>query len=141
MYFYEVIKECDEELLVREFLFLCDNSPDIKHTEKAIRNALMSIREMKAKTSDKKVIIIEKVISDEIFDGEFDRVYVLDTSDNKTYGLEINPWSDTLGYKVDDNNLFFYGYEKFAALVLWEITWFGYDEVTIQERVRAWNKN
>lgn len=137
MYFYQVIKECDKESLVREFLFLCDDSPDIKLTEKAIRDALMSLREMEAKISDKKIIIIEKVISDEIFDGEFDRVYVLDTLDNKTYGLEINPWSDTLGYKVDDNSLLFYGYEKFAALVLWEITWFGYDEVTIQERVRT----
>ena len=38
MYFYEVIKECDKESLVREFLFLCDDSPDIKHTEKLIRN-------------------------------------------------------------------------------------------------------
>lgn len=135
MYFYELIKECDIELLVREFLFLCDNSPDINQTEKLIRYAIMSIREMEAKTSDKEIIIIEKVISDD----EYDRVYVLDTSTNTTYGLEINPWSDTLGYKVDDTSLIIYGYEKFSALVLWEMTWLGYDEMEIKERVRVWN--
>ena len=140
MYFYEVIKECDIELVIREFLLLCDASPDIKHTEKLIRNAIMSLYEMEAKTSDKRIIIIEKVTQNEIFD-EYDRVYVLDTSDNTAYGLEITRWSDTLGYKVDDNSLLFYGYEKLTALVLWEITWFGYDEATIQERVRSWNED
>ena len=88
MYFYEVIKECDIELVIREFLLLCDASPDIKHTEKLIRNAIMSLYEMEAKTSDKRIIIIEKVTPNEIFD-EYDRVYVLDTSDNTAYGLEI----------------------------------------------------
>ena len=29
-----------------------------------------------------------------------------------------------------------YGNEKFTTLILWEITWFGYDEQTIQDRLK-----
>ena len=56
-----------------------------------------------------------------------------------TFGLEANPWANTLGYKVDECSLSFYGYEKFVAFVLWEMTWLGYDEKTIQEKVESWD--
>jgi hypothetical protein len=42
---------------------------------------------------------------------------------------------------VDESSLSFYGYEKYAALVLWEMTWFGFDEETIQERMKTWDED
>ena len=29
---------------------------------------------------------------------------------------------------------------KFAALILWEMTWFGYSEDVIQEKVKSWDE-
>jgi len=109
MYFYEVIKKCDIELIVREFLLLCKKSPNINLTEKAIRKALTSIDEIRANTSDTEIIKVERVQTE---DDEYDNVYLFDLSDESTYGLEINPWANTLGYRVDENSLSFYGYEK-----------------------------
>ena len=73
------------------------------------------MKKIEVKTSDEEIIVIEKEKSDEEPEA-FDNVYVLDISDNKTYGLEINPQSDTLGYKVDENSELLCRYEK---LPLW----------------------
>ncbi len=138
MHFYEVIEKCDRQSLVNEFLMLCENSPDIKLTEKRFRNTIMSVSDIEANTSDTQVIIIKKIQTDtEIYD----RVYLFDLSEKMEYGLELNPWSNTLGCLVDESSLSFFGYEKYAALVLWEMTWFGFDEDTIQERVKSWDED
>jgi len=138
MYFYEVIEKCDRQSLVNEFLMLCENSPDIKLTEKRFRNTIMSVSDIEANISDTQIIIIKKIQTDtEIYD----RVYLFDLSEKMEYGLELNPWSNTLGCLVDESSLYFYGYEKYVALVLWEMTWFGFDEETIQERVKSWDED
>lgn len=67
-----------------------------------------------------------------------DDVYMLDKSNSEKYALLINPWADTLGYLVDNDSVSEYGEEKFAALVLWDMTWFGYDNEKIQAEVRSW---
>ena len=71
-------------------------------------------------------------------DKEFDVVCLLDINENEIYSVEANPWAKTIGYIVDEESLSVYGYEKFAALVLWEMTWFGYDEKTIQKEIQSW---
>ena len=138
MYFYEVIEKCDRQSLINEFLMLCEDSPDIKLTEKKFRKTIESISEIEANTSDTQIIIIEKVQTNiEIYD----RVYLFDMSEKMNYGLELKPWPNTLGCLVDESSLSFYGYEKYAALVLWEMTWFGFDEETIQERMKTWDED
>lgn len=136
MYFYELLKQCDVECIIQEFLLLCEDSPDINSTEKKIRNVIVNLKEMKASISDTEMIIIEKVqTEDEIYDV----VNMIDMTDEKRYGLECNPWSDTLGYKIDDKSLLECEKERFVALILWEMTWFGYDEESIKEEMKAWN--
>ena len=99
MYFYELLKQCDVEHIIQEFLLLCADSPDINSTEKKIRNVIVKLKEMKASISDTEIIIIEKVETE----GErYDVVNMLDISDGTRYGLECNPWCDTLGYKIDE---------------------------------------
>jgi len=137
MYFFEVIEKCDLDRAVGLFLELCVNSPDIRHTEQCIRHALAEMKHMEAVRSDSEVIEISRIRTET---EEYDAVRMLDRTTNIKYGLEINPWKDTLGYCVDESSLAEYGYEKFVSLVLWEMTWFGYDEDAIQEHVKSWDE-
>lgn len=135
MYFYEVIKNCDIDEVVYYFLKLCENSTDIKQTEKCIRCAISDMKNIQAVKSKYEVIKIERIQTES---EEYDIVHMLDKTTDVKYGLEINPWKYTLGYSVDENSLSNYGYEKYVSLVLWEMTWFGYDEATIQAHVKKW---
>jgi hypothetical protein len=137
MYFYEVIEKCDIEEAVRCFLKMCVNSPDIEHTEQCIRHAIADIKAIETVKSDSEVIQIERVKTDE---EEYDAVHMVDEASDTKYGLEVNPWKYTLGYTVDEKSLSGYGDEKFVSLVLWEMTWFGYDEKTIQDHVKSWDE-
>ena len=132
MYFYEVIEKCDLELVVQEFLTFCVDSLDIKATEQAIRNAIKTLTRMEAITSDTGILYAGKVE-----DEEYDAAYLFDTMEKEVYSIEANPWAETLGYIADEKSLSIYGNEKFVALVLWEMTWFGYDESSIQEALKS----
>lgn len=114
---------------------LCSDSPDIQQTERACRKAFDTLCGMDPGISDKDTIFIEKT---ELYGEPFDAVFVSEANDTERYGLEINPWTDTLGYLVDEKSLSAYGYEAFTALVLWEITWFGFDEEKIKNQVASW---
>lgn len=136
MYFYELLKQCDVEVIVQEFLLLCVDSQDINIIEKKIRNVIDNLKEMKVNISHKEIIVIEKVQTE---DEKYDEAFMIDTSDEIKYGLEINPWSNTLGYRIDDDSLSEFIKERFVALVLWEMTWLGFDEDSIQEYVKSWD--
>ena len=99
-----------------------------------IRHAIAEMKGMEAVKSDIGAIEIEHVRTED----EFDAVHLLEHRTGIRYGLEANPWADTLGYPVDERSLSEYGYEKFVSLVLWEMTWFGYDDRTVQEHVSTW---
>lgn len=137
MYFYEVMKKVDEEAAVREFLTFCEASPNIALTEKNIRKAIKSVKEIEPNISETEIIVIEKAEDDEAYD----RAYILDTSDKVTYGMEITPWAEILGCKVDVKSLEHCGCERFAALVLWEMTWLGFDDEKISPRQSHGRKN
>lgn len=132
VYFYEVVKRCDLELVIQEFLTFCVDSPDINATEQAIRNAIKILGRMEAIISNKGILYARKVE-----DEEYDAVYLYDTMKKEVYSIEAAPWAETLGNIADEKSLSIYGDEKFVALVLWEMTWFGYDESSIQERVKS----
>lgn len=138
MYFYEVMKKVDEEAVVREFLTFCEASPDITLTEKSIREAINSIKETEPSISETEIIVTEKAEDD---DEAYDRAYILDMSDKVTYGMEITPWAEILGCKVDEKSLSRCGCEHFAALVLWEMTWLGFDNEKNQTEAKAWEHN
>jgi hypothetical protein len=133
MYFYEVFGKCDLEVVVHEFLKLAVDSPDINVTEEVFRRAIKILNEMEPVRSDTEILCIEKI------QGEWtdDNVYLLDITDQKTYAIEASSWANILGCRVDEKSLSDYGNEKFTTLILWEITWFGYDEKTIQDRLRS----
>ena len=71
-------------------------------------------------------------------DESYDYAYLLE--DNKQeYSFEVVPWDDVLGYALDTEEFEKYDKEYYAMLILWEITWFGYDEETIQNKMKSWN--
>lgn len=134
MYFYEVFGKCDLEVVVDEFLKLAVISPDINVTEEVFRGAIKILNEMEPEKSDTEILCIEKIQESGWID---DNVYLLDTTDQKTYAIEASSWANILGCRVDEKSLSDYGNEKFTTLILWEITWFGYDEKTIQDRLKS----
>lgn len=134
MYFYEVFGKCDLEVVVDEFLKLAVDSPDINVTEEVFRGAIKILNEMEPEKSDTEILCIEKIQESGWID---DNVYLLDTTDQKTYAIEASSWANILGCRVDEKSLSDYGNEKFTTLILWEITWFGYDEKAIQDRLKS----
>lgn len=134
MYFYEVFGKCDLEVVVHEFLKLAVDSPDINVTEEAFRGTIEILGEMQPVKSDTEILFIQKIQERGWID---DNVHLLDTTKQKTYAIEASSWANILGCRVDEKSLSDYGNEKFTTLILWEITWFGYDEKTIQDRLRS----
>ena len=134
MYFYEVFGKCDLEVVVHEFLKLAVDSTDINVTEESFRGTIKILGEMEPVKSDTEILFIEKIQERRWLD---DNVYLLDTTKHKTYAIEASSWANILGCRVDEKSLSDYGNEKFTTLILWEITWFGYDEKTIQDRLRS----
>lgn len=129
--------KCDLEVVVYEFLKLAVDSSDISDinvTEEALRRTIKILNEMEPVKSDTKILCIEKIQEKGWGD---DNVYLLDTTDQETYAIEVSSWANILGCRVDEKSLSDYGNEKFIILILWEITWFGYDEKTIQDRLKA----
>lgn len=138
MYFYQVLQSCDEIKLVCELLEII-KCQDKCSVNKNIRDALKTLSQKTPKKSDNEVLFIEQ-LKDRQDEGEnLYNVYLLDRSDKKTYSIEAVPWDEVLGYAVDEASLSTYGNVKFAALVLYEITYFGFSEEQIRNTIKAFN--
>lgn len=138
MYFYQVLQSCDEFKVVSEFLAII-KCQDKCSVNKNIRDALKTLSQKTPKKSDNEVLFIEQ-LKDRQDEGEnLYNVYLLDRSDNKTYSIEAVPWADVLGYTVDKASIAKYGDVKFTALVLYEMTYFGFSEEQIRNTIKAFN--
>ena len=138
MYFYEVLERCDPDRLTEAFLKRCTGSPDIRQTSADFLGALEKLRRLSPHCSGEMTIVIEPA---EGLDGvPFDAVRAVRPEDPVHYGLELRPWADTLGYLADADSLARCGFETYAALILWEMTFFGFDEKTIREKKALWEE-
>ena len=138
MYFQQVLKRCDEIKLVCELLEII-KCQDKCSVNKNIRDALKTLSQKTPKKSDNEVLFIEQ-LKDRQDEGEnLYNVYLLDRSDKKTYSIEAVPWDEVLGYAVDEASIVKYGDVKFTALVLYEVTYFGFSEKQIQNTIKAFN--
>ena len=109
MYFYEVFGKCDLEVVVDEFLKSAVDSPDINVTEEVFRGEIKILNEMEPEKSDTEILCIEKIQESGWID---DNVYLLDTTDQKTYAIETSSWANILGCRVEEKSLSDYGNEK-----------------------------
>lgn len=89
--------------------------------------------------SDNEVLYIEELKEAQEEGENFYNVYLLDRSNNETYSIEAVPWDEVLGYAVDEASIAKYGDVKFTALVLYEMTYFGFSEKQIQNTIKAFN--
>ena len=136
MYFYEVLQTCDEKLLTEEFLKLCTNSPDLHRTREVFTEFLKNISSLAPEFSDEWTIFMTP---EQDIDGQnYFHVYARNAHDPENFSFMITPWKEVLGWIVSPESLSSFDKEVLTAAVLWEITWFGYDEETIQERVKSW---
>ncbi len=135
MYFYEILHACEETVLTEEFLKLCTGSPDLQQTREIFTEFLKNIKSLAPEISDEWTLFMSHVQTKE---ENYEDVYAKNTHDPEKFGIEITPWKEVLGWIVSPEALASFEKETFTAAVLWEITWFGYDEETIQARVESW---
>lgn len=57
------------------------------------------------------------------------------------YGLSVTPWSEVLGLAIENQTLTRFSQAEITALVLWEITFYGFDEDTIKKETDKWLKD
>ena len=135
MYFYEVYEKCDTDKLTEEFLALCTDAPDMQTVRENFKVTLDDLRALVPVKDNTMTVRIDKTE----YDGEeYESVHAVSSEDGTAYGLIIAPWAEVLGYTVDEDNVNGYGLETFVAAVLWEITYLGFDEATIQDHVKEW---
>ena len=135
MYFYEVLEKCDKDKLTEAFLTLCSDASDIKAVREKFKAAMADIEKLTPVIDDDMTVRIDKTE----YDGEeYEAVHGVSKSEGTAYGLIIAPWAEVLGYRTDEDNVADYGREAFAAAVLWELTYLGFDEQTISSHVKEW---
>lgn len=139
MYFEEVFSLANKKVCVREFLVFAsrDNEVlDINRLTIALTQMIECLKTLKPVYSDNHTIHIGQ---DEDENGTYDFAYMTnegDVSKDSCYSFEIVSWAEILGYRVVENNLENYTKEYYVMLVLWEMTFFGYDEETIHNRAK-----
>ena len=135
MYFYELLGKCNPDTLTAQFMQLCSDAPDPDALKSAFRNVLCRLKQIKPHQTAHVKIVMQHVQTGK---EAFDSVFAEYENDPFRHGLMQNPWADTLGFPVDDAALA--EPEHFAARVLFEMTFLGFDEETIQQRLREWHE-
>ena len=54
--------------------------------------------------------------------------------------VTVMPWADVLGMLVDKTAFTSFSHPEIVAFVLWEITYYGFDEETIKKKTDEWLK-
>lgn len=50
----------------------------------------------------------------------------------ESYAFEFSPWNEILGYEIDAHNACDVGAAELCAAVIWEMTFFGFDEAQVE---------
>lgn len=134
MLFLELLNKCDEEKLVKQYLLLKETS-NSHHVEQKIREVIDDLKYNRIPVKFNMTMVLEKGVSE---DGE--EVDIIFLSDNEVednvYSFEGLPWGAIMGCEVEEKSLTEIGSnERFAALVLFEMTYFGYSDEDVQLRI------
>jgi hypothetical protein len=57
-----------------------------------------------------------------------------------TFGLDFKPWDEWLGMNLEPNSLEQFSHEEIIAHCLWEMTFYGFDQITIQTVLEELNE-
>ena len=136
MYFADLVKAINVDKCIDEFLARSDDAHDINRLKDALYQMIEVLKSKKPNYTDNCVIHIGHAENE---DESYDYAYLLENNNPQVYSFEVVPWDDVLGYALDAEEFEKYDKEYYAMLILWEITWFGYDEETIQNKMKSWN--
>lgn len=132
MLFLELLNKCDEEKLVKQYLLLKETSNS--HVEQKIREVIADLKYNRIPVKFNMTMVLEKGITEE--GGEVDLIFLSDNEEDNVYSFEGLPWGAIMGCEVEEKSLTEIGSnERFAALVLFEITYFGYSDEDVQRRI------
>lgn len=131
MLFLELLNKCDEEKLVKQYLLLKETSDS--HVEQKIREVIADLNN-RIPVKFNMTMVLEKGITE---DGEeVDIIFLNDNVEDNVYSFEGLPWGAIMGCEVEEKSLTEIGSnERFAALVLFEMTYFGYSDEDVQRRI------
>ncbi len=133
MLFLELLNKCDEEKLVKQYLLLKETS-NSHHVEQKIREVIADLKYNRIPVRFNMTMVLEKGITE---DGEeVDIIFLNDNVEDNVYSFEGLPWGAIMGCEVEEKSLTEIGSnERFAALVLFEMTYFGYSDEDVQLRI------
>lgn len=132
MLFLELLNKCDEEKLVKQYLQLKETSNS--HVEQKIREVIDDLKYNRIPVRFNMTMVLEKGVTE---DGEeVDIIFLNDNVEDNVYSFEGLPWGAIMGCEVEEKSLTEIGSnERFAALVLFEMTYFGYSDEDVQRRI------
>lgn len=71
-------------------------------------------------------IVLSNLSKEEILKLNSESNYIIN------YGIELDAWSNIVGCEIYDKSIKKHGIDKCVACILYEMTWFGFDEETVQ---------
>lgn len=124
--FHEVKWDDVKEVLIKHY-------PDYESSIKGFELAFHEILEMKPKENKYGYyVVVDKVVEEA---GEWYDVYGKKPNDVQTWALSFYAWDEWLGMYVDKDSLLSMTKEEYIAHVLWEMTYYGFDSQTVNERI------
>ena len=125
MYVYELINTCDKEELYQNFVDMCDGIREKSSDEFVL--LLQKMADIEPNTSDSMCVYVSK--EREVDGSVFYDVYGQSEEEPGTFwALEASRWNDILGYRVAEESLQKYSECSVFAAILYEMTWFGYEQ-------------
>lgn len=132
MLFLELLNKCNEEELVKQYLLLKETSDS--HVEQKIREVIADLKYNRIPVEFNMTMVLEKGITED--GGEVPLIFLNDNEEDNVYSFEGLPWGAIMGCEVEEKSLTEIGSnERFAALVLFEMTYFGYSDEDVQRRI------
>ena len=135
MLFLELLNKCDEEKLVKQYLLLKETETSDSHVEQRIKEVIDDLKYNRIPVRFNMTMVLEKGVTE---DGEeVDIIFLRDNEEeDNVYSFEGLPWGAIMGCEVEEKSLTEIGSnERFAALVLFEMTYFGYSDDDVQRRI------
>lgn len=112
---------------------LLDLYPDPSENIEGYRQVYEELNSLEPSDNEDNCTIVIELQYDDIEKKNYYSVSGL--IDGMTYGIEFSPWEEWLGYYVDENLLKEMSKEEIVAHCLYEMTWAGFTQKDIKERV------
>lgn len=113
--------------------------PDQKRSAPGYRKVLKNLRSMTPVKRDEMKIDVYHVKDDldpeNIY--EYESVSGVIEGEDISYAIEYTPWDEWLGFEFTEDSLKNYPEVDIIAHCLWEMTWSGFEEEQIQEKMSS----